>query len=147
LGSFYVPWASSAAVRSVMRANQKLNTGPEVKLRSAVHQLGLRFRAGARPAGVKVVVDILFPGAKVAVFVDGCYWHGCPTHGTTPKTNADYWIPKIDRTRVRDELNDEALRQAGWEPMHVWEHEPVGVAAERVAAQVRRRSGLIKQGR
>lgn len=125
-----------------MQANRKAHSGPELKLRSAIHGLGLRFRAVSRPAGLTVVVDILFPGAKVAVFVDGCYWHGCASHGTTPKTNPEYWIPKFERTRRRDHLNDEALRQAGWEPIHVWEHESVAKAAERIAATVRMRSTL-----
>jgi DNA mismatch endonuclease (patch repair protein) len=87
-----------------------------------------------------MVVDILFPSARVAVFVDGCYWHGCPSHGTTPKTNSDYWIPKFERTRRRDILNDDVLRRAGWEPIHVWEHELVAEAANRIAATVRARS-------
>ncbi len=138
----YVPWSASANVRSVMQANRKANSGPELRLRSAIHGLGLRFRAISRPAGLRVVVDILFPGAKVAVFVDGCYWHGCSSHGTSPKTNPDYWIPKIERTKRRDELNDEILRRAGWEPIHVWEHEPVAVAALRIAAAVGSRSRL-----
>lgn len=136
----YVPWPSSPHVRSVMQANRKAHSGPELKLRSAIHGLGLRFRAVSRPAGLRVVVDILFPRSKVAVFVDGCYWHGCPSHGTTPKTNPGYWIPKIERTRRRDQLNDEVLRQAGWEPIHVWEHESVDGAAQRIAATVRMRS-------
>lgn len=143
----YVPWPASANVRKVMQANRKANSGPEVKLRSAIHRLGLRFRAVARPAGLNIAVDILFASVKVAVFVDGCYWHGCPYHGTSPKTNPDYWIPKIARTRLRDELNDEALRRAGWEPIHVWEHEPVADAAERVAAAVRSRASLNDRGR
>jgi DNA mismatch endonuclease (patch repair protein) len=130
-----------------MRANRKVNTGPELKLRSRLHRLGLRFRTLARPEGAKVIVDVLFPSARLAVFVDGCYWHGCPSHGTTPKTNPDYWIPKIKRTQVRDKLNDEALRQAGWEPMHVWEHEPVQAAAERIALEVRSRSPRKKAAR
>ncbi len=142
MGKSYVPWSSSPNVRSVMQANRKANTGPEVKLRSAIHRLGLRFRALSRPTDLNMVADILFPGAKVAVFVDGCYWHGCSRHGTTPKTNPDYWIPKIERTQRRDRLNDELLRRAGWEPIHIWEHESVDEAAQLVASAVRSRSSL-----
>ncbi len=140
-------WASSVAARSVMRANRKVNTGPELKLRSALHRIGLRFRVLSRPAGLNVKVDILFPRMKVAVFVDGCFWHGCPEHGTTPRTNADYWIPKIERTQHRDVQNDKVLRAAGWEPIHVWEHEPVNLAAERVAAAVQIGSTVNRLGR
>ena len=143
----YVQWSTSANVRSVMQANRKVNTGPELKLRSELHRLGLRFRAVLRPAGIKVAVDILFPGVKLAVFVDGCYWHGCPSHGTSPKTNSEYWVPKIARTRLRDQLNDEVLRTAGWEPIHVWEHEPVGEAAARIASLVKAKSAVNKTGR
>jgi DNA mismatch endonuclease (patch repair protein) len=145
VGNTYVPWSASPNVRAVMQANRKANSGPELRLRSAIHGLGLRFRAVSRPAGLGMVVDIFFPAAKVAVFVDGCYWHGCPIHGTAPKTNPDYWIPKIERTQRRDALNDEALRLAGWEPVHVWEHESVAEAAERIAATVRARSSLNSQ--
>jgi DNA mismatch endonuclease, patch repair protein len=141
-----VPWAASASVRAVMRANRKTNSGPELKLRSAIHRLGLRFRPVSRPPGLSIVVDILFPRSKVAVFVDGCYWHGCPSHGTSPKTNSDYWIPKIERTQQRDAHNDEVLRRAGWEPIHIWEHEPVAEAAKRVAEAVRARLSLNRLG-
>jgi DNA mismatch endonuclease, patch repair protein len=130
-----------------MQANHKANTEPELKLRSAIHRLGLRFRALSRPAGLKVVADILFPGPRVAVFVDGCFWHGCLLHGTTPKTNPEYWIPKIERTRRRDRLNDELLIRAGWEPIHVWEHESALLAAEVVASVVRARSGVCHRAR
>jgi DNA mismatch endonuclease, patch repair protein len=125
-----------------MQANRKTNSGPELRLRSALYRLGLRFRVAARPDKLRLVVDIVFPSAKVAVFVDGCYWHGCPAHGTAPKTNSDYWIQKIERTQQRDALNDELLLRSGWHPIHVWEHESVPNAAERVAEAVRERSSL-----
>ncbi len=129
-----------------MRANRKRNTRPEIRLRSALYRRGLRFRVAVRAEpNINAVVDVVFRGARVAVFVDGCYWHGCPTHGTKPRTNADYWIPKIERTRRRDELNDGVLRQAGWEPIHVWEHEAVVDAADRVAAAVRTRTTLNRR--
>jgi DNA mismatch endonuclease (patch repair protein) len=144
----YISWASSTAVRSVMLANPKRDTLPERRLRSALHRRGLRFRVTSRvEPDIKVVVDIVFAGSQVAVFVDGCYWHGCPAHGTTPRTNPEYWIPKIERTRRRDELNDQLLREAGWEPIHIWEHQPVEAAAERVAAAVQIRSSLNRLGR
>src|SRR5688572_15588767 len=89
-------WASSAAVRSVMQGNRKRDTSPEVALRRAVHALGLRYRVACRPLETKRwTADLLFTRARVAVFVDGCFWHGCPVHFTAPRTNAGYWSPKI----------------------------------------------------
>src|SRR5438445_8333753 len=103
-------WASSSAVRKVMLANRKRDTRPERRLRSALHRRGLRFRVASRvDKTVRVVADIVFPASRVAVFVDGCYWHGCPSHGTKPKTNPDYWLTKIERTQQRDELGDRLL--------------------------------------
>ena len=97
------------------------DTSAEKMIRSALHARGLRFRLHRRIEGVSV--DILFPGPKVAVFVDGCFWHSCPQHGTTPKTNQDYWLPKLEKNRERDERQSEALRRAGWQVIRVWEHD------------------------
>src|SRR6266851_207763 len=98
-----------------MLANRKRNTRPELRLRSALHRRGLRFRVTSRvDRNVKIVADIVFPTARVAVFIDGCYWHGCPIHGTRPRTNSEYWLPKIERTRQRDKLGDCQLNDAGW---------------------------------
>ena len=99
-------WASSAAVRTVMRGNRKRDTRPEVGLRKAVHGLGLRYRVAARPlADGRWTADLVFPRARVAVFLDGCFWHGCPAHFTPPRTNGTYWGPKIARNRARDAIN------------------------------------------
>ncbi len=97
------------------------NSGAEKTLRSALHARGLRFRLHRRIEGVSV--DILFPGPKVAVFVDGCFWHSCPEHGTTPKSNQEYWLPKLEENRQRDERQNAALRRAGWKVIRVWEHD------------------------
>lgn len=124
-----------------MVANRKRDTGPELRLRSALHRRGLRFRVTSRvEPEIRVVADIVFAGARVAVFVDGCFWHGCSDHGTTPKTNSEYWVPKIERTRIRDKIVDDMLQNAGWESIHIWEHELVEEAAARVAAAIRARS-------
>jgi DNA mismatch endonuclease (patch repair protein) len=76
--------------------------------------------------------DVVFTRARVAVFCDGCFWHGCPEHGTSPRTNADYWGPKLAGNGQRDQRNDVALRASGWEVIRVWEHEDADEAARRV---------------
>ena len=103
-----------------------------------MHRLGLRFRVAWRPVEeVKRTADLVFRGTRVAVFVDGCFWHACPEHFAPPRTNASYWGPKIERNRVRDAGVDAALRAAGWQVVRVWEHEHPWVAAYRIAAAVR----------
>jgi len=133
-------WASTSAVRAVMRANKSRDTRPEMALRSAIHAIGMRYRVGVRPlAGVRRTADLVFTKAKVAVFLDGCYWHGCPEHHRPAKRNSEFWTDKIEKNRARDVETDHLLREAGWEPVRVWEHEdPVG-AAERIAQLIRDR--------
>jgi DNA mismatch endonuclease, patch repair protein len=121
-----------------MRGNGKTDTSPEVALRSVLHRRGLRFRKHAAPTpNIRCQVDILFRSARVAVFVDGCFWHGCPDHGTKPRTNSTYWVEKLARNAARDRLNDAALTGAGWKVIRIWEHEPVEDAAELVEHAVR----------
>lgn len=130
-------WASSEAARSVMKSNRGRDTSPERAVRSAVHARGLRYRVDARPVqALRRKADLVFRPAKVAVFVDGCFWHGCPQHGTAPRTNRDYWSSKIQGNKARDAETDEALRQRGWVPLRVWEHEDPERAAERIAQTV-----------
>jgi len=117
-----------------MRLNPRRDTGPELAVRSCLHRDGLRFfvdRSVRFPSGV-VRPDIIFPTIRVAVFIDGCFWHGCPDHGTNPQRNRDYWGPKLARNRARDVAVDMGLRSAGWQVLRHWEHEE----AERVAAHV-----------
>lgn len=134
----YEPWASSAATRATMQGNRRRDTKPELAVRRAVHALGLRYRVDCRPLpGLNRRADLVFSRAKVAVFVDGCYWHGCPEHGTTARTNAAYWGPKIQRNRQRDRETDELLSEAGWTVLRTWEHEQPDQAAQRVLAAVR----------
>ncbi len=126
-------WASSPTVRRSMQSNRPRNTKPEVALRSALHRDGMRFYKHRRPvAGLRCEADIVFPRARVAVFVDGCFWHGCPDHGTSPKTNATWWASKLDANRQRDLENDHALTSAGWTVIRVWEHEPITDAVTRI---------------
>jgi DNA mismatch endonuclease (patch repair protein) len=130
-------WASSDAVRRVMRSNRDGSTRPEIELRSAVHRLGLRFRLRV-PLGAagRHRPDLVFPRERVAVFLDGCFWHGCPQHGSLPKTNAEYWMSKIARNQARDRNLNEVLRLHGWTVVRVWEHEDAVEAATRIRAIV-----------
>lgn len=132
------PPPSSLSAREVMRGNRSRDTKPEAALRSALHRRGLRFRKQIAPvAELRCRADIVFPRARVAVFVDGCFWHGCPLHGFVPRTNMSYWRAKLERNRARDRRDEAALKQAGWAVVRVWEHEPPEEAAARVEAAVR----------
>ena len=117
-------WAISPARRRTMQANRRRDTTPELALRRALHALGYRYRVDYPPLpNVRRRADIVFTRQRLAVFVDGCFWHCCPEHGTLPKSNADYWTPKLARNVKRDRETDTALAEAGWRVMRVWEHE------------------------
>ena len=119
-----VPAASSDAVRATMRANRGRDTGPELAVRRELHAMGLRYRVDhPLPFDRRRRADIAFTRAKVAVFIDGCFWHGCPEHGTTPKMNSAFWAEKIARNRARDEDTTERLEAMGWTVLRFWEHE------------------------
>ena len=140
------PKASSAVARSRMRATRQRETQTEMHLRSALHRRGLRYRVQRSvPPLVRRKVDIVFSGERVAIFVDGCFWHGCPVHGTWPKQNAAYWRAKIDRNKRRDKDTDERLREAGWHVVRFWEHEDLEQAAEKIRATISklRRTGPV----
>jgi len=120
-----------------MRATPQRDTGPELKLRRAVHALGLRYRVDHRPVGsLRRRADLVFTSARVAVFLDGCFWHGCPLHGTLPARNHEWWQAKIERTRQRDADTTAALERAGWTVVRVWEHDEPVAAALRIAIVV-----------
>jgi len=132
------PNPTTVAASRIGKANRKRDTRPEVSLRSALHRRGLRFRKDLLlrcSNGVKVRPDIVFTASRVAVFVDGCFWHGCPDHGTVPRSNVDYWRPKFEANVARDRRADDALAQDGWLVIRVWEHE-VDDAVDRVAVDV-----------
>lgn len=131
-------WSTSAAVRKVMQANRSRDTRPELALRSVLHRRGLRYRVARRPiANVRCTADVVFTRTKVAVFIDGCFWHGCPVHYRQPRTNVEYWVAKVDRNIRRDKQTDAILRDAGWTVIRIWEHESPIAAAERIEQQVR----------
>ena len=125
-----------------MVSQSRTDTVPEVALRSALHRRGLRFRKHIRPIPeLRCSADAVFTVAKVAVFCDGCFWHGCPVHGTLPRANRDWWRDKLDRTVARDRRNDGALNDAGWIVVRVWEHEDMEAAASRIADIISERRG------
>jgi DNA mismatch endonuclease (patch repair protein) len=118
------PVASSPLVHRVMKANVGATTRPEMLLRGALHKGGLRFRKNVRPLrAVRCEADIVFPRQRVCVFIDGCYWHGCPFHFKCPKTNSDWWREKISANIERDRRQTQLLRDGGWNVLRFWEHE------------------------
>ena len=130
------PQPSSEAASAIGKANRRTGTGPEVRLRSALHAAGLRFRKDLliRTPGVRVHADVAFTRQRLAVFVDGCFWHGCPAHGVTPKSNTGYWLPKLAANRQRDDRVDRELRANGWHVLRIWEHVPIADAVPLVEA-------------
>ena len=121
----------------IMKRVKNKNSNAELALRSKLHAEGLRFRLHRRVEGI--IVDIVFPGPKVAVFVDGCFWHGCPEHATFPKSNQSYWLPKLAENKKRDKRQSNLLRESGWIVIRVWEHEDPKVAAKKITRIIRRR--------
>ncbi|MGW1979284.1 very short patch repair endonuclease [Streptomyces sp. NPDC001889] len=117
-------WASSAARRRNMQAIRSRDTKPEQLVRRLVHAQGLRYRVSAKPLpGLRRTADMVFRPAKVAVFIDGCYWHGCPEHYVAPRTNSGYWSGKVAGNVTRDRDTDQRLVNAGWTVLRFWEHE------------------------
>jgi DNA mismatch endonuclease (patch repair protein) len=122
-----------------MKGNRRADTKPEVAIRSALHSLGFRFRKdhSIEAGQIRVKADLVFTRKRVAVFIDGCFWHGCPEHGRTPKANVHYWGPKLQRNTRRDRLVTEALERDGWVVLRLWEHESVTVAVELICRLIR----------
>lgn len=130
-------WASSAARRRNMQAIRSRDTTPERLIRRLVHAQGLRYRVATRPlSDLRRTADMVFRPAKVAVFIDGCYWHGCPEHYVPPKTNPGYWSDKVARNMARDRDTDERLRTAGWLVLRFWEHESAEHCSESICRAV-----------
>ncbi|MBI2755142.1 MAG: very short patch repair endonuclease [Chloroflexi bacterium] len=122
-----------------MRRNRKHETRPERAVRSRVHGLGLRYRTSLTLVlgDLRVRPDLVFTRRKLAVFVDGCYWHACPEHGVQPRVNTEYWGPKLARNVARDGRVNAVLEAAGWTVVRVWEHVPPDEAATLVAGLTR----------
>jgi DNA mismatch endonuclease, patch repair protein len=133
--------SSTDASRRMARTGRR-DTKPELELRRALFARGLRYRVDASVLpSIRRRPDIVFRGAKVAVFVDGCFWHGCPDHATWPKANGDFWREKISTNRLRDRDTDQRLTEAGWLVVRIWEHEDAGTAADQLEKIVCERRG------
>ncbi|MHA3838149.1 very short patch repair endonuclease [Terrabacter sp. AAH1] len=127
------PSASSALIRAKMQAQGSYDTKPEVALRRALHRRGVRFRRDqSLPSYKRRRADIVWRGRRLAVFVDGCFWHGCPRHFVLPKTNSSWWEAKIDGNRARDEETTLQLASFGWTVVRVWEHANLDEAADSI---------------
>lgn len=112
------------------------DTKPELLLRRELHRRGLRYRVQTKvPGNNRRTIDIAFTRARLAVFVDGCFWHGCPEHGTSPRANSEWWTWKIERNKARDVDTDRHLAAAGWHVIRIWEHEQAAAAADRIAGR------------
>jgi DNA mismatch endonuclease (patch repair protein) len=141
------PKPTSLQVSARMRRNPRRDTQPEIALRSELHRRGLRFRKDLplRVPGRVVRLDVAFTRARVAVFIDGCFWHACPVHGNQPRVNTDYWRPKLARNVARDRAVDGALQAAGWCVLRAWEHESPASVADRVEAALRVAAGSVRR--
>jgi DNA mismatch endonuclease, patch repair protein len=132
------PFTADPGRAANMRGNRRADTKPELALRAALFAMGYRYRKDLRldlPAR-RVRPDIAFTSRRVAVFVDGCFWHACPEHGSKPKSNEWYWSPKLTRNVERDRAADAALAQAGWTVIRLWEHVPLPDAVAAVVTAV-----------
>jgi len=120
-----------------MLGNRSRDTKPELAIRRLVHAAGLRYRVAAKPLpGMRRTADLVFRPTRVAVFVDGCFWHGCPEHFVPPKTNPGYWRDKIDRNMQRDADTDARLAAEGWLVLRFWEHQDPAECARAVCEAV-----------
>jgi DNA mismatch endonuclease (patch repair protein) len=124
------PEPLNAAVSAQMQRMPRYSTGPEVSIRRELHHRGLRFRVNYRRLPGRP--DIAFTGARIAVFIDGCFWHSCPSHGVLPKNNRDWWRHKLARNVERDRAKDAQLAKLGWIVVHIWEHEQPTDAADAI---------------
>lgn len=135
------PVPSSDSVTRRMQNTPTRDTPAELAVRRRLHAGGLRYLVDVRPEpSLRRKADIVFTRARVAVFVDGCFWHDCPIHGSAPKSNADWWRAKLDSNASRDRDTDRRLAEVGWAVLRVWEHEDPDDAAGRIVALVRKRT-------
>lgn len=135
-----VPVPSSAGVSARMRRQRRRDTAAEMKLRKELHRLGYRFRVNYPvPDRRRRTIDIAFTRRKVAVFVDGCFWHACPVHATWPRSNSGWWTEKLQSNAERDVDTASCLEAAGWRVVRIWEHSEVDEALALVVAALRAR--------
>lgn len=137
----------SAGARRTMLANRSRDTGPELAIRSKVHQAGLRYRVDwALPFDRRRRADLAFTRVGLYVFIDGCFWHGCPEHFVIPKTRTDFWLAKIDSNRRRDRDTDARLGELGLTSLRVWEHTDPGIASAMVCGAYEQLARSIENG-
>jgi DNA mismatch endonuclease (patch repair protein) len=138
----------SAAVSARMSRQARKDTACEIAVRRLLHSAGLRYRVEYPVPGMaRRRIDVAFTSVKVAVLIDGCFWHGCPLHATQPKANAEWWRSKLDRNMARDRETTEHLIAEGWTVLRFWEHEAAEEVAARVAAAVQQRRAELSGGR
>jgi DNA mismatch endonuclease, patch repair protein len=126
-----------------MLGNVRRDTIPEMEVRRELHHRGLRYRVDyPLPMARRRRADLAFTRLKIAVFIDGCFWHSCPLHGTSPGRNSDYWLPKLSRNKARDAETTQMLTEAGWLVLRYWEHEPSSSVADSIETIVRRTRGM-----
>jgi DNA mismatch endonuclease (patch repair protein) len=131
------PSASSHAAAKRMRSTRQRDTNAELAIRKCLHAMGLRYRVDHQPlTGLTRRADIVFSQARLAIFIDGCFWHCCPKHRTFPKANKLWWLRKLQANRSRDADTNRKLRAAGWAVMRIWEHEDAAGAASRIAERL-----------
>ncbi|MHC1558101.1 very short patch repair endonuclease [Actinomycetospora sp. C-140] len=136
------PTPSSAGVSARMSRARRRDTAPEMLIRREAHRRGLRYRVDAPLPGLpRRRADLVFPRSRVAVFVDGCFWHSCPEHVSIPRANREWWVRKLDTNRMRDRQTDAHLEALGWTVLRFWEHEDPDEAVDRLEKVVRDRQG------
>ena len=120
-----------------MQGNKGRDTTPELAVRRLLHAAGLRYRVNYRPLpGLRRTADIVFTRKRIAVFVDGCFWHSCPIHATSPKTNSTFWRAKLEANVARDADTTARLRAAGWTVLRYWEHQDSSDVADSISVRV-----------
>ncbi|MGC4154456.1 MAG: very short patch repair endonuclease [Propionicimonas sp.] len=130
-------WATNPQTRRAMQGNRSRDTAPELAVRRLVHAMGMRYLVNARPVpNIRRTADLVFRGPRVAVFIDGCYWHGCPLHYRQPATHVDFWRDKVTQNQARDADTDTVLRAAGWRVLRFWEHDAPETVAEAIRAAI-----------
>lgn len=135
-------WASSTATRTSMLGNRRRDTTPELAVRRLLHAMGLRYRVDySLPFDRRRKADVVFPRQRVAVFIDGCFWHGCPQHYIAPKAHGDYWRSKVEGNRHRDSQTTSLLEERGWQVLRFWEHDSAAATAATIADAVRTAAG------
>ncbi len=130
-------WATTPGTAKSMRSNRGRDTSLELRVRRELHRRGLRYRVDVAPlAGLRSRADIVFIRKRIAVYLDGCFWHGCPTHGVIPIAHSGYWTPKLARNQERDAEATHALEDAGWTVLRFWEHEDTNGVVSTIEAAV-----------